>query len=244
LAAEVGSDKAAQALLNGHSNASKYHSVIDNDKSQKSIMTRLAQGQNEELQYVRDKFYNGELYPSSAPKSTLKKPSPTIEMLTAQQRMHRIERRLRRVVVKAIENSYPATKVMQTLEQFLMSAFTACEGEETYDDPDWKDILVEPPTITRLAPNNKLIIRFLFDKDSQTGGFNRLLLHALVQFHSLVATSATTSKGRMLTATGSSIDKQFQLVDCIMKEQQTPSSTSSSTVGLGETTSRIAALKV
>lgn len=60
---------------------------------------------------------------------------------------------------------------------------------------------------------SKLTIRFLFDGQSSTGGFNRLLVHGLCQFHGLqvqsssteIITTTTRTKtqtARMLTATG------------------------------------------
>ena len=57
--------------------------------------------------------------------------------------------------------------------------------------------------------------RIFFDASSSTGGFHRLLLHAICQFHGLNATSATTTatittlsakthekEARLLTVTG------------------------------------------
>lgn len=222
-------------------------------------MTKLAEGQSEELAYVRDKFYKGELYCHEKPSQSKKVTITNNSALTAQDQMNRIEKRLRRVVVKAIENSYPATKVMERLEHFLLSVFcfvstgTHNNEKEEEEEETWKDLLVESPSVSRL-PNGKLMASFLFDKDSSTGGFHRLLLHSLVQFHGLLGTSATTNKGRLLTATGKYHPKEgeavHKLVDCIMQassnKNTTPctSSTTTSPQDLETTTNRVATLKV
>jgi hypothetical protein len=66
----------------------------------------------------------------------------------------------------------------------------------------------------------------LFDADSATGGFHRLLLHGLCQFHGLAAASSTMNvvvhgnneakKARVLTATGMLYGSDVRLVDFIM----------------------------
>ena len=77
-----------------------------------------------------------------------------------------------------------------------------------------------------------LIARFLFDADSPNGGFHRLLLHGVCQFHCLHATSSTTEinimvndsnvrkRARVLTATGTLSGADVRLVDFITQRQQ------------------------
>lgn len=222
LAKEVGSTNAAEALLRGHAHASKYRSVYPHEKSENNVMSNFIRCEDDkQLQSVRDKFFEGELY--SKPNSVSTRKPASKGPVTAEQRMNRIDKRLQHVVVRAIENSYPATMIMETFESFLLQAY----GKDTNNNSEtspvaWKDILAEPPTVTKPDGHSTfLVIRFLFDQDSSTGGFHRLLLHALVQFHGLTATSSTTPKGRVLTATGTLTDQsEHKLVDSIMQKKE------------------------
>jgi hypothetical protein len=243
LAKEVGSKSASEALLRGHAHASEYRSIYPHENSGNSVMSKLIRCENDkQLRTVRDKFFEGELH--SKPQSTTRHKQTTKGPLTREQRMDRIDNRVRHVVVRAIENSYPATMVMEAFESFLLLAYsqdTVHRDTETETETDaWKDILVEPPTISKHGDDASfLVLRFLFDRDSSTSGFHRLLLHALVQFHGLTAISSTTSNGRLLTATGSLADSDHKLVDSItsLQSQSTDSQ-------LEIVTNRLKAVKV
>jgi hypothetical protein len=170
--------------------------------------------EDEKLREFRDKFYAGEL--KEGPVSSMShKPTPR-DPLTAEEMMNRIDGRLRRVVVKACENSAPASKVVDTFEAFLVRAY---RGKKNKTPPEaWIDTLLEPPTITtRCSHNSKedgrggMVVKFFFDAYSSAGGFNRLLLHGLCQFHGLQAASSTVQvtmaagrivSSRVLTASG------------------------------------------
>eukprot|EP00980_Cylindrotheca_fusiformis_P004660 scaffold991_cov128-Cylindrotheca_fusiformis.AAC.32 len=246
-----GSTNAAEALLRGHAHASEYRSIYEEEDERRNFMNQWINCQNDQqMQSMRDKFFEGELH--GKPVSTTKSRTKSIKgPLTVEQRMGRIDKRLRHVVIRAVENSYPATMVMETFETFLLQSYYHHPQDSTISEvaeEAWKDILVEPPTVstttksavgdfllvepptvstTKSAVGDLLVTRFLFDKDSSTGGFHRLLLHALVQFHGLAATSSTTSKGRLLTATGTcrcsstaTDNEQLKLVDCILQQQK------------------------
>mmetsp|Transcript_18747 Transcript_18747/g.46435 ORF Transcript_18747/g.46435 Transcript_18747/m.46435 type:complete len:433 (+) Transcript_18747:152-1450(+) len=257
LAKEVGgSNKAAEALLRGHAHADQYRGILSQEQSKKSIMTKLSDSgtKSEELRYVRDKFYEGELH-SSQPKAAKvnhknhKKPS---HLLTRDDKINRIDKRLRQVVTRAIENSLPATKVMETLEDFLIQAHTNNKDQTIVVPQDkqvWNDILSQPPTISRHGDDDDdkqiLVLRFSFDSESSNGGFHRLLLHALVQFHGLAAHSATTpTGGRLLTATGYLADTNHKLVDSIMQRREERLQRENRNSKLEVQTNRLNALKV
>lgn len=241
LAQEVGgSSSAAKALLNGHANASDYVSLLPTENDRNNVMAKLARGDgNENLQYIRDKFFQGELYSKQQPLAPCRRKQKK-GPLTPEQMMNRIDKRLQSVVVRAIENSVPATRVMEKFEAFLLGndPHSTDEGGDEY----WKDILLEPPTIVqRDEEGSIMVIRFLFDRESSTGGFHRLLLHSLVQFHGLAATSSTTPRGRLLTATGSVAATKYRLVDHIMQRKEDRNITNNS---IETETKRMAALKV
>jgi hypothetical protein len=244
LAKELGSKSASEALLRGHAHASKYRSVYPHEKSENSVMSKLIRCEDDkQLQAVRDKFFEGELH--SKPQSTTRNKQTTKGPLTREQRMNRIDNRVRHVVVRAIENSYPATMVMEAFESFLLLAYSTDTIHRETETDAWKDILVEPPTISKHGDDASfLVIRFLFDRDSSTGGFHRLLLHALVQFHGLTATSSTTSNGRILTATGSLADSDHKLVDSITQKSEKNLQSQSTDSQLEIETNRLKAVKV
>jgi hypothetical protein len=128
-----------------------------------------------------------------------------------EERVGLVDPRLRRVVVRAVRNSYPAGRVLERFEGFLVRVFSAGDRAPAPDGPpperpasdeSWSDLLLEAPTVE--AEENRdgsspdagtagaaavVVVRFYFDPDSSTGGFHRLLLHACAQFHGLDATS-------------------------------------------------------
>jgi len=171
---------------------------------------------------VRDRFFEGELPGPLAPhqpRSRISQKGP----LTAEDMMNRIDNRLRRIVVKACSNSYAASKVVETFEEFLVASFADSKPKLVEDW--WDDLLLEPPSITS-RKDLRSVAQFFFDADSTTGGFHRLLLHAVCQFHGLHAVSKmvditidSKSKSRALNVTGVLGEKKFRLLDHIAERQ-------------------------
>jgi hypothetical protein len=242
-----GGRNAAQVLLLGQADASKYRCIYDPAEHQrKTGMTQLMK--DEKLQGVKEQFFDGELHHHVQPARS-HKATPSPGPLTPEQMLHRIEARLRRVVVKACENSMPASKVVETLEHFLVRVYSG-KSDKT---KSWDSILMEPPTVTHRKRDDAYITRFVFDGESPNSGFHRLLLHGLCQFHGLQANSSTleltiqgsatsTTQARLLTATGTLSGADVRLVDYIMqrKEQMEPEGTTQ----LAMATAKLATLKV
>ena len=291
LAREVhgsGSMKAAEALLLGHSHASKYRtSLLDKDSHRSEAIERFYYNNNDgkddngknSIRIQKQRFFDGELpeHPyissgrkkSAPPPSSLKSPS----LLTPLERYHRIEPRLRNILVKACVNSFAASKVVTTMQGFLIcDAYKCSSGGDmktklSYDGKmtrqQWSEMgLLEPPTVTEKPSSDSiaskdddlqeadvkiskdpptLVIRFLFDADSSTGSFHRLLLNAVCQFHGLKTAPSTmkvtiqdgeesssgqsslvTKQARALTASGQLIGGQcdFTLVDFVVAQQE------------------------
>lgn len=112
--------------------------------------------------------------------------------LTAADMLNRVDQRLRRLVTRACRNSYAAAKVVELFEEFIVASF----GEKTVrlkslDESWWKNLLLECPTITQRNDNHRCTAHFLFHATAPTGGFHRLLLHAVCQFHGLHANLRT-----------------------------------------------------
>lgn len=241
LAAELSSGKgsgaAVEALLKGSAGASKYRSVFDPKQHESKAMKKFREDKN--LSIVREKFFDGALPCDNTHSSTSKRKVVTdTNLLTPLERFHRIETRLRRIVVKACENSYAASKVVNALEEFLIQVHNGEQDERSQEE--WQEFLLDSPTVTIASRSttktndeaqdsvttrpDKRIIKFLFDADSATGGFHRLLLHGVCQFHCLSATSSTTrvngKKARVLAATGTFTGANVRLVDYIMERQK------------------------
>lgn len=242
-----GSAAAVEALLKGSAEASKHSSVLDYKQHESKAMKKFRE--DDSLRSVREKFFEGSLpcdiHSSS---SSSKRKMIDSDALTPLDRFHRIETRLRRIVVKACENSYAASKVVNALEAFLIQLYSG--GKDERSTKEWKEFLLDSPIVT--APrcsmkkskngqhnqetkvtnaastsHGRLIIKFFFDADSATGGFHRLLLHGVCQFHCLRATSLTThingKKARVLAATGVFSGADVRLVDFITQRQKNAS---------------------
>ena len=202
--------------------------------------------EDEKLRNLRERFFEGEgplAVPSKSRKQHRRKKGP----VTMEEQMDRIDHRLRQVIVKACANSFPATKVVGKFEAFLTESFVSEEDDgwslvgdvqekgekeevsragDSFSKDWWKDLLLEPPTISREDPGTATA-KFYFDAESSTGGFHRLLLHALAQFHGLKAASRVTkvvmengtrTQARALTVCGSITGaKPLRLLDHLAK---------------------------
>jgi hypothetical protein len=165
-----------------------YGTLIDN-----GMATRFLQDKT--LQSVRDRFFEGEFATMRVPNKVHPTPADSPE-----QWMKRIDSRLRPVIIKACTNSYPATCVVRVLEEFLVQHYY-----DTQSKPLplhwWHNLLVKAPELAHV--NDKMVVEFSFPVDSSQGGFHRLLLHAVAQFHGLhVVSRLIPNQARFLSVSG------------------------------------------
>lgn len=147
-----------------------------------------------EMKGVREQFFEGEgptpLVPMS--RSSVSNRSSK-EAHTANDMLNRIDPRLRRLVVRACRNSYAASKVAGYFEDFVLRSFattTASKKTKNVGSENWwRDIVLECPTVTQRKDNGRYSAHFFFHATAPTGGFHRLLLQAVCQFHGLHAVS-------------------------------------------------------
>ena len=173
---------------------------------------------DDKLQSVRDKFFECEL-PVQSVVHNNNQNKLHARHLSAQEKLYRVDARLRRVVTKACRNSQPAAMVTKTLENFVMVTFASSSKTEALVAPVgqwWTSILAEPPTTTQRR-DGRMTVQFLFDAASATGGFHRLLLHAVCQYHGLQAVSKMVDleerrQHRALIVTGDAIRHKHTLV--------------------------------
>lgn len=193
------------------------------------------EGADQQYKILRDKFFEGELHASvtsSQHHTKKKKESNTPEAL-----FHRIEGRLRRIVIKACKNSAPACIIVQSFEDFLVSTFDGDGGGSDATTPchvevpsSWDDVLLEKPRVmkTEDSENPSTTVTFLFDGSTSSGGFHRLLVHSVCQFHGLKAiTSSIDAKAqgekqaRVLSVTaGNMLGREYRLLDYLAELQK------------------------
>jgi hypothetical protein len=179
--------------------------------------------EDDKLHDLRDNFFAGEL--QEQPTRPRDHKFISSKPLTPEDMMNRIDDRLRRVMVKACTNSFPASQVVDNLETFLVRAYAG--KRDKLPRETWNDMLLEPPTVTERKRDDTVICKFIFDAESSAGGFYRLLLHGLCQFHGLQATSSTVDflieshkQARILTATGTLSGPKVRLVEQVMKRKE------------------------
>lgn len=121
--------------------------------------------------------------------------------------MQRIDPRLQSVVERACANSEPASRVVSMFEQFIIACFSGTKVKQSKDW--WTELLLESPAITKKKDSTSIKAQFLFEADTSKGGFHRLLVHAVAQFHGLQVVSrmlkiqvGDKSMARSLTVSG------------------------------------------
>lgn len=139
---------------------------------------------------------------------------------TATERLRLVEPRLQSLVERAYRNSAPAAKVVEMLEEFLVASLHQ-RSTETLNDKWWSNLLLEAPTI--LHRQDRFIMQFFFPSVTPTGGFHRLLLHAIAQFHGLKPVAKmvySPEKARALIVSGGLHGSDtFRLVD-VLKDME------------------------
>jgi hypothetical protein len=211
----------------------KYRSVFD-------TMLRKSQGGDDrtgetgdatvDWSNVRDRFVNGEVVSDSTPVLTEaareRMRKREVELYkSGEAMMDKVQGRLFNVVQQACETSDFTQSIMNSFESFLVMHLSVQHDEARLKDAEdastrvLEKILVQKPFVTRKA-DNQFTLRFLFSDAQKKGAFNRLLLHALCQFHGLNIASSTTSKGyKMITVTGICKGSQFRFLDHCLLEQ-------------------------
>lgn len=157
-----------------------------------------------EMKGIRNDFFEGEIgYGTSLSHSRTATRTENME-LTPEQMLNRIPERLRNVLIRACSSSKDTIDMVSAYEQFLVQSFV--EGKAVALPTAVAESLLEAPSVTQ-TKSGSTVARFCFDSESSAGGFHRLLLHAVCQFHSLHAVSKTveseTQSARLLTVTGS-----------------------------------------
>lgn len=180
---------------------------------------------------LRDRFFAGELPAGQQRQFVHRKYGnrhSSDAICSSEEMLRRVDPRLRRVVVKACQNSGPAAAVVRRLERFIVKSFRTDPRRVNKNTDDWSDLLLEIPTVSERKDNGNMIAQFYFDPDSSTGGFHRLLLHAVCQFHGLTALSRMVdisinghSKARGLQVEGRIVENyQHRLLTAISDEQE------------------------
>lgn len=158
------------------------------------------------MKHVRERFFEGEYATMTVAPSKVH-PTP---LASPELWMRRMDSRLRPIVVKACANSYPATCVIRVLEEYIVQHFAHMERFPLDHASWWNGLLLKAP-----QPQDGNV-EFHFPIDSSQGGFHRLLLHAVAQFHGLTVVSRLIpNQARFLSISGEIVEKgpMFYLLD-------------------------------
>jgi hypothetical protein len=179
---------------------------------------------------IRERFVDGEVgedntfVMSNSAKERMRKREE--ELYKDGHRMtKKVNQRLLKVVIRACKGSGFTRNVVDAFEKLLLSlpnnGSSASTSTSSKPETDiWNKVLVQKPLITRKSnpgtSGSSVTIRMLFSENESKGAFNRLLLHAVCQFHDLDTSSSTTSKGhRMMTVTGICKGGDFRFLEYV-----------------------------
>jgi len=230
--------------------------------------------QDDALKSAREQFFEGAgPLPTAISRQRSKPKEQEPLLLSASDRLHRVDPRLRRVVVRACRNSYAAAKVVELFEECVVSVFrgdgdwvlvadetTTLDGDDNNNNNTWwKDLLLQSPTVDTNNETGGYRAQFHFHPTSPTGGFHRLLLQAVCQFHGLHTVSrmvydvvqmesGSRSKARALIVTGARMTEEprFRLLQHLgqQEEESTGSSRQQSDAKVTQMNNELSALVV
>uniref|UniRef100_A0A7S3Q217 Uncharacterized protein n=1 Tax=Chaetoceros debilis TaxID=122233 RepID=A0A7S3Q217_9STRA len=232
----AGAESAGQRL-----SANTNHGYSDDDEDDFRCGVRLKPAQ---LANIRDRFLDGETgTEENKNKRFTEKLRRRETMLykNGRRMMTQVDSRLFDVVNRTCLVSSFSRDVIVAFERLLTQSMASPSEMKNQADDDgddgsvkndaiiWKKVLVQTPFVTKksapsvsASASASVTIRLLFGEEEGRGAFNRLLLHAVSQFHGLDTSSSNTSKGhRMLTVTGTSKGNQFHFLDYLQHNEDT-----------------------
>jgi hypothetical protein len=214
IATSTGSTHVANVLLQAKEHAHLYRAIVQPDNKSSELLTRFMTDRH--YQTVREQFFEGQ-GPSMVPTRTTVRSSTS--STTIEDRLKRIDNRLRAVVCKACHNSDATCEIVHLLEDMVIRIhqhkerpYKLAQSRAIQGEDWWKPLrLLQEPVITRKA-SQRTMTHFHFDAEVPSGGFYRLLLHAICQFHGLSAVSQTVNDSdmcaaRVLTVQGRTLGK-------------------------------------
>jgi len=204
----------ARLILDAKANSGRYEDLYQKEYYP-STFTRFKE---ESSKVVRDSFIRGEIGNTVFPFRTDRHKRSLEHVFTDGGRMlDQVHERLRNVVVRASANpSSFAVKLMNSFEKYLEGVFSKRNSDLSIH-PAMEEVLSQPPHILKRSSDSSSV-RFVFDSGKSGGGFHRILLHSVCQFHGLKATSANTLKNnssaeRSLTVSGQFRGAKFHITD-------------------------------
>ena len=185
----------------------------------------------EEVAKIRERFVDGEVgvnevvILSEAAKEKIRKREEELYKDGKRMMKVNVNERLVNVVIRACKNSGFTRNVVNTFEDLLLSlnhpkSNSVKSSVHVIESEIWKQVLVQKPFITRKlnaeTKESNVTVRLFFSDGKSKGAFNRLLLHAVCQFHGLQTASSTTSKGhRIMTVTGGCKGEHLRFLDYV-----------------------------
>jgi hypothetical protein len=198
----------AEIFLKAQADAPLFVSVYNPEDRPESMLSKFMVSDDVQMKLLRDDFFEGAIGYGSPPSRSHRPTKTQTEKhqskLSPEQMLSRIPERLRNVIIRACSNSASTVKIVDAYENFLVHSFA--NGKAALLEDSVSASLLESPSVVQ-TDSGSTVARFCFDSESSAGGFHRLLLHAVCQFHSLFAVSRTidldeTQSSRLLTVTG------------------------------------------
>jgi hypothetical protein len=172
----------AETLILAQADAPMYRSILPEPRS--SVLNTFLQ--DESLKILRDQFAEGEIGHRFALHTSGELPRNGEGLEDPERMIQQIPERLKSVVIRACSSSDITKRIVDALEDCLKECFLDnSDGSDCFSNQDLASSLLLEPNVTKRASSGHTTVRFAFDASSSKGGFHRLLLHAISQFHGL-----------------------------------------------------------
>lgn len=225
----------AEEFSRGEAETSLYIHAND-PRCYRSVFADMLSDETGELNDIKRVFVNGHVASSSfrnnAPGNGGR--SRRKISMNGDENFNLLDPRLKRIVERMVTTkaSSFATQLVNSYESYLQSIFCFKKEGET---KLFNSYLICPPCAL-FRENGVIDVRFSFESNSPYGGINRLLLHAICQFHGLVSTSNTIKGKRILYVSGSFFGENLSLTHFAKRSFEKPLSVISDDDTHGENT--------
>jgi len=211
--AKAGHIRIAEEFSRGEAEQSYYERAND-PRVYKSVFadicsSRIDENGEDENKDAKEMFLEGNIFVEEPVKLNQRSLSNNESaLLNGDELFQRVNPRLRQVTARMIcGKSSSAENLIDSYESFLISTFQN-RNNDFGKVKLLHDYLDNEPRI--FHGKNGIEVKFYFEIESPSSGLNRLLLHAVCQFHCLHATSNALNSRRVVTVSGKICGEEYQ----------------------------------
>ena len=207
--AKAGHVSIAEEFSRGETETSQFQRAND-PRNYRSIFSDISSDNNGNFGDLRRKFEEGDVAKVPSKNYSSSKSFHKNNPLNGDDMFEVLDPRLKRVLERMVttKTSSSAAQLTSAYESYLSLLF--CHGIEGETEAFGSYLARLPSVIIR--DKNLIEIKFMFELDSPYGGINRLLLHAVCQFHGLCASSNTTKTMRVMNIRGNFTGESLSLI--------------------------------